>query len=206
MQPGETMKNFLKATILAGLLLPGIASAQFSDAYNFLKAVRERDGAKVTDIISKPGSVLIDTRDLSNGETALHIVTRERDGTWMRFLLARGAKTDVRDARGNTPLLIAAQLSFLEGAQLLVGRRAAVDMANSAGETPLIRAVQNRDAPMVQFLMQSGANPNKADTSAGLSARDYAIRDRRSAAILKILDTTKATTVATPAPKAAGPK
>lgn len=206
MRPGDTMKTFLKAAILAGLMMPGIASAQFSDSYNFLKAVRERDGAKVNDIISKPGSVLIDTRDQSSGESALHIVTRDRDATWMRFLLARGARTDMRDGRGNTPLMIAAQIGFLEGAQLLLGRRASVDLANSAGETPLIIAVQNRDTPMVQFLMQSGANPNKPDTSAGLSARDYAIRDRRSAAILKILETTRPTAGAVVAPKPAGPK
>lgn len=197
-----TMAKSFKALALLGLLVPGIALAQFSDSYNFLKAVRDRDGNKTTEIISKPGTVIIDTRDSSTGETALHIVTRERDETWMRFLLARGAKTDMRDARGNTPLMLAAQIGFIEGAQVLIAKRASVDLANSAGETPLIRAVQNRDAAMVQLLMASGANPNKADSGAGLSARDYATRDRRSAVILKILETTKP---AVAAPKAAGP-
>lgn len=196
------MAKSFKALALLGLIVPGIALAQFSDSYNFLKAVRDRDGAKTTEIISKPGNVIIDTRDQSNGETALHIVTRERDAVWMRFLLARQAKTDMRDRQGNTPLMLAAQLGFLEGAQLLIKSKASVDLANSSGETPLIRAVQNRDGPMVQLLMTNGANPNKADTGAGLSARDYALRDRRSAAILKIIETTKP---ASAAPKAAGP-
>lgn len=187
-----TVKS-LKILILTGLMIPGMALAQFSDSYNFLKAVRDRDGNKATELISKPGSVIIDTRDQSTGESALHIVTRARDYTWMRFLLARGAKPDSRDSAGNTPLMITAQISFIEGAQLLLGRGVAIDTANSAGETPLIRAVQNRDGPMVQLLMQNGANPNKVDTSAGLSARDYASRDRRSAAILKIIDETKST-------------
>lgn len=198
----KTVKS-LKTIILAGLLVPGIALAQFSDSYNFLKAVRERDGAKATDLISKPGSVIIDTRDQTTGETALHIVTRARDINWMRFLLARQAKADGRDRDGNTPLMIAAQIGFVEGAQLLLGRGGAVDTSNSAGETPLIRAVQNRDGPMVQLLMQNGANPNKVDSSAGLSARDYASRDRRSAAVLKIIDETKSTKKAA---TVAGPK
>ena len=198
-----TMAKFLKALVLLGLVIPGVALAQFSDSYNFLKAVRERDGAKATEMISKPGNVIIDTRDQSNGETALHIVTRERDAVWMRFLLARNAKTDVRDARGNTPLMLAAQLGFVEGAQVLINRRASVDLANSSGETPLIRAVQNRDGAMVQLLMTNGANPNKADTGAGLSARDYATRDRRSASILRIIETSKPTVAV---PKAAGPQ
>ena len=196
------MAKSFKALALLGLIAPGIALAQFSDSYNFLKAVRDRDGAKTTEIISKPGNVIIDTRDQSNGETALHIVTRERDAVWMRFLLARGAKADMRDKLGNTPLMLAAQIGFLEGAQLLIANRASVDLANSSGETPLIRAVQNRDGAIVQLLMTNGANPNKADTGAGLSARDYAVRDRRSVAILKIIDTTKPAIVA---PKSAGP-
>ena len=196
------MAKSFKALALLGLIAPGIALAQFSDSYNFLKAVRDRDGAKTTEIISKPGNVIIDTRDESNGETALHIVTRERDAVWMRFLLARGAKADMRDKLGNTPLMLAAQIGFLEGAQLLISNRASVDLANSAGETPLIRAVQNRDGAIVQLLMTNGANPNKADTGAGLSARDYAVRDRRSAAILKIIETTKPATAAS---KATGP-
>lgn len=197
-----TMVKSLKAFVLLGLLAPGVAFAQFSDSYNFLKAVKDRDGSKTTEIISKPGNVIIDTRDSSSGETALHIVTRERDATWMRFLLARGAKTDIRDLRGNTPLMIAAQIGFLEGAQALLAKRASVDLTNSSGETPLIRAVQNRDTAMVQILMANGANPNKVDSSAGLSARDYALRDRRSAAILKLLETTKP---ASTGPKPAGP-
>ena len=196
------MARSFKTLALVGLLAPGIAFAQFSDSYNFLKAVRDRDGAKTTEIISKPGNVIIDTRDQSNGETALHIVTRERDAVWMRFLLARGAKADMRDKQGNTPLMLAAQIGFLEGVQLLISHKAGVDLANGSGETPLIRAVQNRDAAIVQLLMTNGANPNKADTGAGLSARDYALRDRRSAAILKIIETTKPATAAS---KTTGP-
>jgi uncharacterized protein len=197
------MKNRFITLLIATLAIPGIAFAQFSDSYNFLKAVRDRDGAKATEFVSKPGTVIIDTRDSASGETALHIVTRARDLTWMAFLLARNAKTDIRDAQGNTPLMIASQIGFIEGVQMLLKYRASVDLANGAGETPLIRAVQNRDAALVRLLMTSGANPKKADTSAGLSALDYAKRDRRSLAILKILEETKPTK---PATATAGPR
>jgi uncharacterized protein len=193
-----TAKIFLSVL----LLMPSLASAQFSESYNFLKAVRDRDGNEATKIISKPGSVIIDTKDSTTGESALHIVTAARDTTWMSFLLYKGAKADTRDARGNTPLMITAQIGFVEGAQLLLNKRASVDLTNSAGETPLIRAVQNRNAAMVQLLVQAGANPKKADNGAGLSALDYATRDRRAAAILKILQEAKASA----APKSSGPK
>ncbi|NJO35021.1 MAG: ankyrin repeat domain-containing protein [Rhodospirillales bacterium] len=167
------------------------AIAQFSESYNFLKAARERDGAKATELVSKPGSIIINTRDEKTGESALHIVTKGRDLGWMNFLLSRDAKTDQRDNQGNTPLMVAAQLGFIEGAQLLIKNKASVDLPNASGETPLIRAVQLRNGPMVQLLMTAGANPTKADTIAGMSARDYAQRDSRAASILKIITEAK---------------
>lgn len=182
---------------------PTIASAQFSESYQFLKAVRDRDGNKATEILSKPGTIIIDTRDQASGETALHIVTRGRDVLWMNFLLSRNAKPDTRDKAGETALMAAAQIGFIEGAQALIQYRANVNLANASGETPLHRAVQRRDAAMVRFLMQSGANPARTDTLAGLSPRDYAARDPRATAILKIIDDTKP---AKPAGPIAGPK
>jgi uncharacterized protein len=185
------IKSVVKAALLTALVVPSIAAAQFSESYNFLKAVRDRDGAKATEIISKPGSIIVDTRDNGSGEAALHIVTRARDLAWLSFLLSRSAKPDIRDGQGATPLMIAAQLGFIEGAQALLGRGASVDLTNNSGETPLIRAVQVRDAVMVRLLLTSGANPNKTDNVAGLSARDYATRDRRAAAILKLIEEAK---------------
>jgi uncharacterized protein len=188
--------GFLGLALVAVVATP--AQAQFSDSYSFLKAVRDRDGQKVTDFINKPGSgaVLVNTRDVSTGEGALHIVTKRRDVTWLSFLLAKGANPDMRDAGGNTALMLSAQLGFAEGLSLLIDRRAQVDLANSSGETPLMRAVQNRDIATVRTLLAAGANPNRADTSSGLTARQYAERDLRSAAIVKAMDEAK------PRPKA----
>lgn len=187
--------------VLAALTLAQPAAAQFSESYNFLKAIRDRDGLKAQEFVQKPGSVMIDTRDSTTGETALHIVTRARDLPWMRLLLIDWkAKPDMVDRRGNSALLIAAELGFVEGADLLLKRRAQVNLANRAGETALILAVQRRDAAMTRLLMANGANPDKVDSSAGLSARDYATRDRRAAAVLKIIEDAKTVR------PAAGPK
>lgn len=199
------MKKFATNALVAvaALMLAALpASAQFSDGYNFLKAVKDRDGAKTTELVNKPGTVIIDTKDNSTGEGALHMVTRDRDVVWLNFLLGRGAKADLKDRQGNTPLMVAAQIGFVAGAEVLLAGKASVDLANSGGETPLIRAVQNRDVAMVRLLLSKGANPNKADSVAGLSARDYARQDRRGAIILKMIDDTKAK----PAAAAAGPK
>lgn len=188
--------------LVAAALLATPALAQFSDSYKFLKAVRERDGAKVTEVIEQPGSTLINTRDYVSGEGALHIVVKRRDPQWLAFLLSKGAKPDLRDGQGNTPLLIAAQLGFVEGAQTLIGEGAGVNIGNSRGETPLILAVHNRDTAMTRALLAAGANPLLPDRIAGKSARDYAAEDRRSTALLKMLDDAKPKK---PAGKIAGP-
>jgi uncharacterized protein len=187
------MRKVTLALALVAIVAPVAAPAQFSDSYNFLKAVRERDGQKVTDFINKPGSgaVIVNTRDSATGEGALHIVTKRRDVTWLSFLLAKGANPNQRDGGGNTALMLAAQLGFAEGLALLIDRKAQVDLANNSGETPLIRAVQNRDIASVRTLLAAGANPNRADTSSGLTARQYAERDMRSGAIVKAIDEAK---------------
>ena len=175
-------KGWLAAvTALLMLLIPAAAMAQqFSDSYNFLKAVRGRDGDKATTLLQKPGTTVINTRDPATGQTALHIVVQRRDVTWLGFLLAKGARPDVGDNGGNTPLMLAAQIRFIEGATYLLSSRATIDKPNNQGETPLIRAVQLNDLAMVRLLIQNGANPDKRDTLAGMSAREYAARDVRS--------------------------
>lgn len=197
--------GFRRAGLIAGMVaaLAAVpAAAQFSDSYNFLKAVRDRDGAKVQAAVDQPGSTVVNTRDFSTGEGGLHIVVKRRDAAWLNFLLAKGAKPDMRDNDGNTPLALASQLGFADGAAILIEQRASVNLPNSRGETPLILAVHNRDLAMVRVLVGAGANPALADRIAGKSARDYAAEDGRSVAILKLLDEAKAKK---PAGNIAGP-
>jgi hypothetical protein len=179
------------------------AHAQFSESYKFLKAVRDGDGAKVNEALDTPGTTIIDTRDYTTGEGALHIVIKRRDTTWLGFLLGRGAKADLRDTQGNTPLLLATQLGFTEGVQMLIDHRANVNLENNQGVTPIIFAVQNRDMATTRLLLAAGAITNRADRIAGKSARDYAAEDRRSAAILKMIDDAKPAKLS---PKVSGPR
>ena len=172
------MKGALAALMAGtGLTLAGAsapAAAQlYSDGYEFLKAVKERDGQAVTDFLDQPGSTLINSRDLATGQSALHIVTERRDLTWIRFLRQKGANVDQADKKGVTPLQVASNLGFVEGVEELLRGGARVDQGNGAGETPLISAIHRRDVAMARLLLANGANPDLNDNS-GRSARDYA--------------------------------
>jgi ankyrin repeat protein len=171
--------------MLVAIAVPAVA--QFSEAYTFLKAVRERDTTKVNAIIDNPSSTTINARDNRTGDGALHIVTRSRDLTWLSFLLGNGARADLQNNEGITPLMIASQIGWLEGAQRLIASRANVNLANSRGETALILAVQQRQLVLVRLLMSRGANPNHVDSAGGYSAIEYARRDGRSDQILRLL-------------------
>ena len=175
------------AVALAVAAVPATAQ-QFSESYNYLKGIRERDGAAVTAIVATPNPAVINARDTSTGEGALHILVRGRDLTWLSFIIAKGARVDLQSNDGSTPLILASQLGWYEGAELLLSRRANPNLGNSRGETPLIFAVQRRDLTMVRLLRSNGANPNQTDNVAGYSAIDYARQDRRAAAILSELE------------------
>ena len=175
------------ATALALLAVPALGQA-FSDGFTFLKGVRDRDAAKVQELVSAPNPAVINYRDQSSGEGALHVLVRGRDLTWLNFLLARGARPDLQAHDGTTPLNLAAQLGWLEGAQQLLARRANPNLANNRGESPLIFAVQRRDLGMVRLLLSQRADPNQTDNSSGNSPIDYARQDPRAAAILRELE------------------
>lgn len=168
--------------------LPAVpAAAQFSDSYNFLKAVRDKDALKAKGFLDKPGSVIVNTKDRDTGETALHIVTKRRDPPWMGFLLQNNADPNARDTDGNTPIILAASTGFSDGVRLMIAGKAQVDAANNRGETALIKAVLVRDVASVQLLLEYGADPDRPDNLTGQSARDYAAQDPRAGQVAKLL-------------------
>ena len=174
--------------LVAGLLSTPPAFAQFRGGYAFLQAVESRDGTKATDAL-KDDSALVNTRHPDSGETALAIVTKRRDTNWLRFLVSKGADPSIADRQGVAPLMHAALLNYTEGAEYLLDAKAPIDQTNRRGETALNLAVQSRNLAMVRLLVQRGANPDKADHIAGMSARDYARRDDRTGQIIAALDT-----------------
>ncbi len=180
---GGSLRTFVAGIIAAALVLGTPAAAQnYSDGYQFLQAVEKSDVDKADELLGKPGSVLINSRDLTSGRTGLHIATDRRDVVWLVYLLNRGANPNIADRRGVTPLMRASQMGFFEGVQHLVTNGARVDDANSTGETPLILAVHRRDTAMMRVLLRAGADSDRADNS-GRSARDYAELEGRDSLV-----------------------
>jgi ankyrin repeat protein len=182
------MRHLVRAILMGAALVVAVpAAAQFSDAFNFIKSVRDRDVLKARSFIEKPGSVVINARDADSGDTALIITIRRRDAPWMAFLLQSGADANARDRRGDTPLIVAASTGFADGVRLLLASGAGVDLANPQGETALARAVHMRDTTAAQLLLAAGANPDRPDNLTGMSPREYAARDVRTGPLARML-------------------
>lgn len=177
----------LLAAATIGAFAASPALAQFRGAYGFLQAVESRDGTKATDALKDDPS-FVNTRNPDTGETALILVAKRRDATWMRFLLSKDADPSIADRQGVTPLMHCALMNFAEGAEELLSAKAPVDQTNRRGETALVLAVQAKNAAIVRLLVRNGANPDKADHVAGMSARDYAKRDDRTGQLTALLN------------------
>jgi uncharacterized protein len=184
----KSLKFALSAMALLAIGAPAVA--QFNtESEQFVQAVEKRDGDKATELIrSKPR--IVDSRN-SKGDTVLIIAISRTDRDWTGFLLNKGADTNLAGKGGDTPLIAAARVGFEEAAEWLIGMGAKVDGANKMGETALIVAVQQRQVPLVKLLLDAGANPDKTDTAAGYSAREYAARDTRSRQILQLIEAKK---------------
>ena len=190
---------FLAAAVL-GLSTPAFGQALTSAGYDFIKAVKESDGGKATNLLDTRPQGLINSKD-DDGNTGLIIALNRSDEQWTGFLLNKGADPNLAGKNGDTPLIVAARVGFEPAVEWLLSVGAKVNATNRMGETPLIIAVQQHQIPIVRVLLGQGADPDRTDHAAGYSARDYAARDPRAREILKMIEEKKPKAAAASAAK-----
>ena len=196
--------SVLLASLVAMLALQPAAAQLGSEGYQFLKAVDDRDGDKATEMLNKPGTQIINTRDITSGDTGLHLVVRRNDTLWVRFLLQRGANPNIRNNAGVTPLQLATTLNMVEAVEVLIDKGAQVNVADQTGETPLMAAAHQRNIEIFRKLLEKGADPDRNDNS-GRSARDYVNLMTGNSLLLRELATADAARAGNPAQQEYGP-
>ncbi|MFM6933109.1 MAG: ankyrin repeat domain-containing protein [Novosphingobium sp.] len=168
----------LALALAAGMMTAGTVQAQVSQGHKFLEAVRKKDLEAAKTMLSSsgakstPGNIIVNARDITTGDSGLHVVIKRRDMGWLRYLLSNQADVNIRNNQGTTPLWLAVNTSFTDGALELIARGAKVNDPGPAGETPLISSVHQKNLELARALIAAGADANKADNS-GRSAVDY---------------------------------
>lgn len=139
----------LPAALLA--LDPGAAPNSGSDV---ILAVQQGDAPKLHALLE--GVADLSAKD-SHGDTALHIAAYRRDADAVQALLSRGAKPNVQDADGATPLLYGAGSEEIVRALLQHG--ANPNIASKLELTPLMAAAASRHSHrIVSLLLDAGAD------------------------------------------------
>ena len=97
----------------------------------------------------------------SEGVTALMLATLHREIKCIYVLLINGADVEIKDDRGETVLMIAAQEGYTDGLQILLNAGAEVNnVSNKNGHTALMQAAQCGETGCLRILLRSGADIN----------------------------------------------
>ncbi|RMF14484.1 MAG: hypothetical protein D6757_06165 [Alphaproteobacteria bacterium] len=147
------------------------ARAQFSAAFELIKAVKDGDLKKAREEMLKCNCATARTGD---GTPVLAIAAQNNDLEMARFLLASGANPNAADRiTGETPLMIFARQDNIEAIRLLTRHGADPDAADRSGETALMKAVRTRKVRALRVLLEIGADPAVTDYQ-GQTAADIA--------------------------------
>src|SRR5687767_8809349 len=104
-------------------------------------------------------SLLITGSPVSAANSSLANAAEKSDRASIRTLLKQRAEVNAPQADGMTALHWAAYRDDLEIAKLLTQAKASVTVTNRYGVTPLSLACQNGNAPIVELLLERGADP-----------------------------------------------
>ena len=63
---GVIRKIGILTALLSVVIAYPISAQMFSDGYEFLKAVKDRDGDAVTEMLNEPGTTVVNARDLTS--------------------------------------------------------------------------------------------------------------------------------------------
>lgn len=93
------------------------------------------------------------------GETPLHYACIENDLRAVKKILAKGGGVDVPDDGGQTPLISASMLGYVDMVELLLQYNANVRVKDHAwGNTALHYAAENGHVKIIKLLLAAGAD------------------------------------------------
>ena len=108
----------------------------------------------------------VDTRDMKNGYTPLHLcLFASRHKEIMQLLIAKGADVNAQAASGASPRFFAVLRDQPDDVKFLIDKGANVNAADAYGDTILDAALHLQYGSMIQIIVDRGADVNAKDQS-----------------------------------------
>uniref|UniRef100_A0A8C1WM80 Ankyrin repeat and EF-hand domain containing 1b n=1 Tax=Cyprinus carpio TaxID=7962 RepID=A0A8C1WM80_CYPCA len=135
--------------------------------YKLLQCVREKNKPQINKMVDVGVSNLLNLTEPKQGLGALYQASLDRDEDLVRFLLSLGAHPDIRDKKGRTPLMLAAQLGYFNIVHLLITNHANVNITDEEGKGVLFYCVSpaKEHALCLQMALSCNANVNNVSNS-----------------------------------------
>jgi uncharacterized protein len=177
------MKRLGFANLVTLCLVTGVAAG--TNEARLVDAVKSGNNEAVRTLLKQPGAVNTPEPD---GTTALHWAVRADDLPTAQLLLRAGAKPNVANRYGVTPISLAAVNgnAAMIGALLKAGADADTTLAE--GETVLMRAARTGNPEALEVLLAHGADVNHKESSLEETALMWAAAENNAAAVQLLLD------------------
>ena len=133
-----------------------------------------KDDPAVSDLLIKAGADV--NAQNNDGETALHKAVYKSRVSVVKTLLEHGAKTDIKDKDGDTPLF-AGNLSYSDAmdtvqiVDLFLTHGADTEIVSKYGNTLIFFAIEGRNKDLLVMLIKRGANVNATGKIMGVDER-----------------------------------
>ncbi|TSN30236.1 Ankyrin repeat and EF-hand domain-containing protein 1 [Bagarius yarrelli] len=130
--------------------------------YRLLQCVRTRDTAQIEKLLRAGVHDLVNITEPQEGKGVLHVAAVANDTDMTEFLTLHGARPDVQDKRGRTPVMLAAELGHDSVVALLAEKRADMKLTDMEGKGVLFYCLfpTKRHARCLQVALNSKADVN----------------------------------------------
>ncbi|XP_051500684.1 ankyrin repeat and EF-hand domain-containing protein 1-like isoform X2 [Myxocyprinus asiaticus] len=130
--------------------------------YRLLQCVRAGDKPYIEKLISMGVDDLINITEPREGNGVLHLASVANDSDMLEFLIVQGARPDVQDRRGRTPLMMAAELGHDRIVSLLAKKNADMKLFDKEGKGLLFYCIQptKRHMRCLQVALNGNADVN----------------------------------------------
>jgi ankyrin repeat protein len=179
------MRRIVFVAGLIAAMAGGLFANENANADSVLAAVKAKNTAAVQKALQQHGDANEADPD---GTSALHWAALEDRLDIVEALLAAGAKPNVTNDYGRTPLAVALDHANAPITEALLKGGADPRMRLPGMGTALIAAARTGSAAVINLLLNTGVNPNELEPNTGQTALIWAAAEGHAEAVKALID------------------